>query len=128
MTEEQLKQKEEKHRKAQEARALSEYKKNLRENVEVKRLQVEELELNVRFYHAKKAWIEIQDEIPKIEEAEAQMIAKAKKEEYERQQKIKQMVKEAEEKEKADKEKEKPKAEKKEKPKITPVKQGQPRK
>ena len=48
---------------------LSAYRKDLRANVELKRLQVEELELNIRFYESKVKWLEL---APKLEEIEAQ--------------------------------------------------------
>lgn len=62
--------------KKEEAVRLSAYKKGLRENVELKRLQVEELELNIRYYDAKVKW---RDMIPKVEELEAIEQAEAMK-------------------------------------------------
>lgn len=62
--------------KKQEAVRLSAYKKGLRENVELKRLQVEELELNIRYYDAKVKW---RGMIPKVEELEALEQAEAMK-------------------------------------------------
>jgi len=64
----------------QAAMDLADYKKRLRESVELKRLQVEEIELNIRFYHVrqehKKVAVLIQEEEAK-EQAEME---KAKKE------------------------------------------------
>lgn len=124
--EEQARQREEKNQKIRDHKALQEYKKRLRENVEIKRLQVEELELNTRFYVAKEAWVDMQKRIPEIEEKEAKHIAeeeeKAKKEREK-------MIKAMEEKKKAaEKEaKKNEKQEKQEKPEIVIAKQGKPR-
>lgn len=46
------------------------YKKNLRDGNELKKLQVEELELNVRYFNAKKAWMEAQPELQEMEAKE----------------------------------------------------------
>ncbi len=58
-----------------EAAQLAEYKRRVRESVELKRLQVEELELNIRYYHVrqehKKIEVLIQEEEAK-EQAEMQ--------------------------------------------------------
>ena len=54
---------------------LSSYKKRLKESVELKELQVRELELNVQFYNASKAWTELQ---PEIEELRAKEQAEIK--------------------------------------------------
>jgi len=67
--------------KKEEAVRLSAYKKGLKENVELKRLQVEELELNIRYYDAKVKW---RDMIPKVEELDAQEQAEAQKAHKER--------------------------------------------
>ncbi len=124
--EEQKQQREEKQRKLAEQKQYSDYKKRLRDNVEIKRLQVEELELNTRFYMAKEAWLEMQKRIPEIEAKEAKHIAeeeeKAKKQREE-------MIKAMEEKKKAaEKEaKKNQKQEKQEKPDILIAKQGKAR-
>ena len=59
----------------QAALDLAEYKRRVRESVELKRLQVEELELNIRYYHVrqehKKIEVLIQEEEAK-EHAEMQ--------------------------------------------------------
>lgn len=39
---------------------LADYKKRLKESVELKRLQVEELELNIKFYHVSKEYQSIE--------------------------------------------------------------------
>ena len=75
------------------------YKKRLTESVGIKKLQVEEIELNIAYFEAKKAWKELQPEIEKLEALEQAEIQKQQEE-----------MKEAE------------------KSKIQPVKQGKPRK
>lgn len=72
--------------KKDEAMRLANYKKGLRENVDLKRLQVEELELNIRYYDAKVKWREM---IPKVEELEAIEQAEAMKMRKEREALIK---------------------------------------
>jgi hypothetical protein len=58
------------------AMELASYKKRLKEGVELKRLQVEELELNIKYYEAKKAWLDLQ---PKVDELDAREQALAQK-------------------------------------------------
>ena len=58
----------------QEATRIANYKKNLREGNDLKRLQVDELELNVRYFNAKKAWMAAQPELEKIDAQEQAMI------------------------------------------------------
>ena len=58
----------------QEATKLAAYKKGLREGNDLKKLQVEELELNVRYFNAKKLWMAAQPELMEIE-AQEQAIA-----------------------------------------------------
>lgn len=53
----------------QQAVQLSAYKKQLRENNELKKLQVEEIELNIRYYQARKNW---KGMFKEVEEFEAQ--------------------------------------------------------
>lgn len=126
--EEQKKLREEKDKRVQDAKAFADYKKRLKENVEVKRLQAEELELNVRFYEAKEAWIEMQGRISQIEEKEAQLIAREQEEARKRRDEMIKTVEEQKKAEEAAKDEEvKEKTEEKPK-KITPVKQGKPRK
>jgi len=62
------------------------YKKNLREGNDLKKLQVEELELNVRYFNAKKLWMAAQ---PELEEIEAQEQAIMQKERADRERLIK---------------------------------------
>jgi len=75
----------------QAALDLAAYKKRLRESVELKRLQVEELELNIHYFEVNKAWEDLQ---PEVEAYEAQKKAEHQKqqEEYEK------MIKDANEK------------------------------
>lgn len=82
---------------------LANYKKRLEEGVKLKRLQVEELELNIKYFEAKVAWKALQ---PEIEELEAQEQAEMKKLEESQRQSMKL----------------------KSKPDITTVKTGKPRK
>ena len=58
----------------QEATRLSSYKKNLVSGNALKRLQVEELELNVRYFNAKKLWMAAQPELQEIEAQEQAVI------------------------------------------------------
>ena len=58
----------------QEATRLSSYKKNLVSGNALKRLQVEELELNVRYFNAKKLWMAAQPELQEIEAQEQSVI------------------------------------------------------
>lgn len=65
-----------KRQEREEALRFADYKKRLKESVEVKRLQVEELELNVKFYKVSKEY----EQISKlIEEEEALRKAEALK-------------------------------------------------
>ena len=59
----------------QQAAEFAAYKKNLRENVEVKELQVKELELSLRYLKARIDWLDAQPEIEKLEAREAQQKA-----------------------------------------------------
>jgi hypothetical protein len=73
---------------------LAAYKKRLTESVHLKRLQVEELELNVRYFEVNKEWKGMQ---PEIEEFEATERAERQKQQEEYQK----MIDEAKAKEKA---------------------------
>ena len=53
-----------------QAMELAEYKKRLRENVELKRLQVDELQLNIDYYKVKMEWRKLQPGIEALEEME----------------------------------------------------------
>jgi len=77
----------------QEATRLSQYKKNLRDGNDLKKLQVEELELNVRYFNAKKLWMEAQ---PQLEEIEAKEQAIRQKEADDRRKLIEEQRAEAE--------------------------------
>jgi hypothetical protein len=61
---------------------LAAYKKRLRESVELKRLQVEELELNIAYFAANKEWKKLQPEVEAIEAEERAKMQK-EREEYE---------------------------------------------
>jgi len=60
----------------QEATRVAQYKKNLREGNDLKKLQVEELELNVRYFNAKKLWMAAQPELMEIEAQEQALVQK----------------------------------------------------
>lgn len=81
---------------------LADYKKRMRSSNEMKQLQVEELELAVKYYHAKVAFRELQpkmDELDAKEEAERLELQKKQKEEYEAYIKKQKELEEAKEKE-----------------------------
>jgi len=59
---------------------LSAYKKRLKESVELKQLQVEELELNIRYYNAKKMWLDLQPKVEELDARERAEIAKSEEE------------------------------------------------
>lgn len=67
----------------QQAVQLSGYKKQLRENNELKKLQVEEIELNIRYYEARKKWKGMYEEVQEFEAQEQAEYLKAKKEQEE---------------------------------------------
>lgn len=60
----------------QAAFEMAEYKRRLKESVELKRLQVDEIELNIRYYHARQEHKRIQKA---IEEEEARELAEEQK-------------------------------------------------
>ena len=62
----------------QAALDLAEYKKRLRESVEMKRLQVEELELNIKYYHVRQKHKKVQLLIQEEEAKERAEMQKAK--------------------------------------------------
>lgn len=101
----------------QQALQINAYKKRLREGNELKKLQVEELELNIRYYTAKRQWFDLRDKIEKLDKEEQEVLAQeqAKRAEMQR------LHEEALEKKKEMKEKEE-KA-----PDIVIPKQGKPR-
>lgn len=51
---------------------LNDYKKRLKASVELKRLQTEELELNIKYFELAKAWDDMQKD---VQEYEAQKLA-----------------------------------------------------
>ena len=63
----------------QEATRVAQYKKNLREGNDLKKLQVEELELNVRYFNAKKLWMAAQPELMEIEAQEQAIMQEEKR-------------------------------------------------
>jgi len=96
----------------QEVQRLAQYKKNLRDGNDLKKLQVEELELNVRYFNAKKLWMEAQ---PQLDEIEAKEQAIRQKEAEDRRKLIEEQREKAE------------KAVADEKPEIVIPKVGKPR-
>lgn len=64
-----------KRRAKQAAIELADYKRRLRESVELKRLQVEEIELNIRYHEAREQYKTIMDIVAKEEEEEARLEA-----------------------------------------------------
>lgn len=100
----------EKRMQREAASQLSAYKKRLKESVDLKQLQVEEIELNIRYYNAKKMWLDLQPEVEKLEAREKAEIAKTQAE-------LEKQMKENEEKVKKSEEK----------PTITIAKQGKAR-
>ena len=111
---EQLRQ--QKARQKQAAVDLADYKKRIRASNEVKELQVQELELGIRFYKAK---VEFRELAPKMEELDALEQAEAKEEQEKRKKQYEDYLE-------AQKKKEEEKEE--EKPKIVVPKVGKPRK
>ena len=79
MTPEQQRRAEQEHRKRQQAE-LSNYKKGLKAGNEMKTMQVEELELNIRYYNAKRKWLDLQPQMMELEAEEQAMILKEQKE------------------------------------------------
>jgi hypothetical protein len=77
----------------QQATDMSAYKKRLREGNDLKKLQVEELELNVRYFNAKKLWLAAQ---PELDEIEAQEQAAIQEEQRKRRELIEKQKEEAE--------------------------------
>lgn len=101
----------EKDFKKQQAVNLAEYKKRLREGNDLKKLQVEELEFNIRYYKAKREWFDLREDMEKLESEEQAILA----EEKARHQEMERLQAEALEKAKT-----KPKAAKKPAPKAAP--------
>jgi len=69
----------EKEYKKQAATDLAAYKKRLKEGNELKLMQIEELELNIRYYDAKRKWLDLQSEVDKLEAEEQVLIKKERK-------------------------------------------------
>jgi hypothetical protein len=63
----------------QESTRVAAYKKGLREGNDLKKLQVEELELNVRYFNAKKLWMAAQPELQEIEAQEQAIMQEEKR-------------------------------------------------
>jgi hypothetical protein len=83
------------------ATELADYKKRLRASNDLKREQCEEIELNIRFYHAKKQWLEMQDKIEELEAKEQALIAEEKKKQKEFMEELKKKAEAKEKEEKA---------------------------
>ena len=81
MTPEQQRRAEQGHRKRAQAE-LQLYKKRLKEGNEVKKMQVEELELNIRYYDAKRNWFDLQDKVEELEAEEQVLILKQQKKQH----------------------------------------------
>jgi len=90
---------------------LTNYKKRLRESILLKREQVEEFELNIKYFKVQKEWIELQ---PEIQKYEAEQQAKEAKENELREQMQKSQEEQANSKDAT--------------PKIVVAKTGKPRK
>ena len=82
---------------------LANYKKRLTKGNELKRMQVEEIQLNIDYYKAKKEYIDLGPEIEKLEAKEKALIAEDQK----KQEKAMKEMKEKMEKEQKEQEKEK---------------------
>lgn len=65
--------------KKEQAVRMSAYKKDLRDNNEMKKLQVEEIELNIRYYEARKKWKEMYPEVQEFEALEQAEYKEAKR-------------------------------------------------
>ncbi len=50
------------------------YKKRLREGNDLKTLQVQELDLNIRYYKAKREWFDLREPMQKLDEEERMII------------------------------------------------------
>lgn len=76
----------EKDFKKQQAVNLAEYKKRLREGNDLKKLQVEELELNIRYYEGKRKWFDLREAMEELEKEEQILLAQeqARRQEAER--------------------------------------------
>ena len=109
--------KREKYMQRNAAVELASYRKRLKEGVELKRLQVEELELDIRYYDAKRKWLDLQPQVDELEAEEQAKMQEARRKQDEL------IAKQREEAMKAMEEKE----EKKKKVELTTVKHGKPR-
>ena len=98
---EQLRQQQEQRK--QMEREFADYKKRLTKGNELKRLQVDEIVLNIQYHKAKKEYMELAPEIEKLEAEEAKLLAK----ENEKREKAMKEMKEKMEKQKKKDEKEK---------------------
>lgn len=83
-------------RKAQQKNAameLANYKKRLRESVEISELQVKELRYKIEYYELKSKWLDLQPNIETLEQQEAKFIAEQQKKQEEAQNKSQQAEK-----------------------------------
>lgn len=94
---------------------LNDYKKRLRAGNELKRLQVEELELNILYYHNKKEWLDLGPALEVLEKRERKIIADEREKEKKEREEFAKKMKEAKQKEEE------------EKPKIVVPKMGKAR-
>ena len=53
---------------------LAAYKKRLKEGNDLKKMQVEELELNIRYYESKRKWIDLRDKVNTLDAEEQAII------------------------------------------------------
>jgi len=67
---------------------LADYKRRLRDSVELKRLQVEELELNIRFYHVRQEYKKVEVLIHEEEAKEKAEMQKFKEEQEKKKAKL----------------------------------------
>ncbi len=58
-----------------QATDLASYKKRLREGNDLKKLQVEELELNIRYYEGKRHWFDLRGPMAELEAEEQKILA-----------------------------------------------------
>ena len=86
----------------QEAQRLAAYKKNLREGNDLRKLQVEELELNIRYYDAKRKWLDLRDKVNELDAEEQAIIQEEQRRRKELIEKQKEEALKATEKEKPD--------------------------
>ena len=69
----QLREQQEQHK--QMERELNDYKKRITKGNELKRLQVEEIQLNINYYKAKREYLDLAPDIEKLDAEEAELLA-----------------------------------------------------